>query len=117
MQTGYGDGITNDGDSFGHWFGDQRAFGDALGGRSNMLRVGWEPAIGGLVETQLRMLANDSLYNYGGPGWRTATNTWGPSRTPIRGATMSSAANSTRGATFSACITPASPRSCATAMR
>ena len=68
VQTGYGAGITNDGLSFGHWFGDQRAFGDALGGRSNMLRLGWEPSFGGLVETQLRMLTNDSLYNYGGPG-------------------------------------------------
>jgi len=68
VQTGYGDGITNDGDSFGHWYGDQRAFGDAVGGRSNMLRVGWEPSFGGLVETQLRMLTNDSLYNYGVPG-------------------------------------------------
>ena len=49
VQTGYGDGITNDGLSFGHWFGDQRAFGDAVGGRSNFLRVGWEPSIGGLL--------------------------------------------------------------------
>lgn len=62
VQTGYGDGITNDGLSYGHWFGDQRVFGDAIGGRSNMLRVGWEPAFGGLVEAQLRMLTNDSLY-------------------------------------------------------
>jgi hypothetical protein len=65
VQTGYGSGITNDGDSFGHWFGDQRAFGDAVGGRSNMARLGWEPSFGGLVEAQLRMLVNDSLYNYG----------------------------------------------------
>jgi hypothetical protein len=64
VQTGYLDGITNDGDSFGHWFGDQRAFGDYIGGRSNMLRVGWEPSFGGLLEAQLRTLVNDSLYSY-----------------------------------------------------
>ena len=62
VQTGYGDGITNDGDSFGNWFGDQRTFGDAIGGKSYMLRVGWEPAFGGLVETQLRTLANDGYF-------------------------------------------------------
>ena len=65
VQTGYGSGITNDGDSFGHWFGDQRASADAVGGRSNMARLGWEPSFGGLVEAQLRMLVNDSLYNFG----------------------------------------------------
>ena len=60
VQTGYLDGITNDGDSFGHWFGDQRIFGQAVGGRSNMLRVGWEPSFGGLVEAQLRTLVNET---------------------------------------------------------
>src|SRR5262249_34427005 len=42
VQTGYGDGITNYGRSIGHWFGDQRQFGDAVGGQSDLLRVGWE---------------------------------------------------------------------------
>jgi hypothetical protein len=65
VQTGYGDGITNDGDSFGHWFGDQRVFGDQIGGRSYLFRVGWEPSLGGLLELQLRALAND---NYSGAG-------------------------------------------------
>ncbi len=63
VQTGYGDGITNYGDSFGHWFGDQRVRGDAVGGRSYMLRVGWEPSVGGLMEAQLRALVNDSFYS------------------------------------------------------
>jgi hypothetical protein len=62
VQTGYGDGITNDGDSFGNWFAEQRVFNAASGGRSDMLRVGWEPSIGGLLEVQLRTLVND---NYG----------------------------------------------------
>jgi hypothetical protein len=63
VQTGYGDGITNDGDSFGHWFGDQRVFGDAVGGRSDMLRIGWEPAFGGRWDLQLRTLVNDTFYS------------------------------------------------------
>ena len=67
VQTGYLDGITNDGDSFGHWFGDQRLFGQPVGGRSNMLRVGWEPPSGGLMEMQLRTLVNETdsyLWSY-----------------------------------------------------
>ena len=64
-QTGYGDGITNYLLSTGHWFGDQRAFGDAVGGQSNMVRVGWEPHFGGLLEAQFRSLVNEpySLYS------------------------------------------------------
>ena len=60
VQTGYGDGITNDGDSFANWFGDQRIFGVPVGGRTNMLRVGWEPSFGGLMEAQLRTLVNET---------------------------------------------------------
>jgi hypothetical protein len=63
VQTGYGDGITNDRLTIGHWFGDQRAFGDAVGGRSNMLCVGWEPPFGGRLEAEYRMLVNDSYYS------------------------------------------------------
>jgi hypothetical protein len=62
-QNGYGDGITNYLLSIGHWFGDQRQFGDAVGGQSNMLRVGWEPHFGGLLEAQVRALVNDSYYS------------------------------------------------------
>ena len=65
VQTGYGSGITNDGDSFGMWFGDQRLFGSAEGGRSNMMRVGWEPSFGGLMEVQLRTLVNENDYVLG----------------------------------------------------
>ena len=67
VQTGYGDGITNDGLSFGHWFGDQRIFGYATGGRSDLLRVGWEPSLGGRFEAQLRALVNDSYYASNAP--------------------------------------------------
>lgn len=70
VQTGYLDGITNYGDSIGNWFGDQRVLAtattlaDQVGGQSNMLRIGWEPSFGGLMQLQLRALANegDTLY-------------------------------------------------------
>ena len=59
VQYGYGDGITNYLLSIGHWFGDQRQFGDAPGGQSNMLRLGFEPHFGGRFELTLRSLVND----------------------------------------------------------
>lgn len=62
VQTGYGDGITNYLLNIGHWFGDQRVFADAVGGQSSMLRVGWEPRLGGRLEAQFRSLANESFY-------------------------------------------------------
>jgi capsule assembly protein Wzi len=62
-EYGYGDGITNDLLSIGHWFGDQRGVGDAVGGQSNMLRVGFEPQFGGRLELTLRSLVNESYYN------------------------------------------------------
>ena len=70
-QTGYLDGITNYGDSIGNWFGDQRVLAtpntlaDEVGGQSNMLRIGWEPSFGGLMQLQLRALANENgtLFN------------------------------------------------------
>jgi Capsule assembly protein Wzi len=66
VQTGYLDGITNYGDSTGNWFGDQRVLAtpnsqaDEVGGQSNMLRLGWEPSFGGLLQLQLRALANEN---------------------------------------------------------
>jgi hypothetical protein len=70
-QTGYLDGLTNYGDSIGNWFGDQRVLAtpnttaDQIGGQSNMLRLGWEPSFGGLMQLQLRALANENgtLFN------------------------------------------------------
>ncbi|MDE2449882.1 MAG: hypothetical protein KGO22_12985, partial [Gammaproteobacteria bacterium] len=70
-QTGYLDGITNYGDSTGNWFGDQRVaatpntLADEVGGRSSMLRIGWDPSFGGLMQLQLRALANENgtLFN------------------------------------------------------
>jgi hypothetical protein len=56
----YLDGLVNYGHVTGNWFGDQRQFGDGVGGQSNMLKVGWEPSFGGLLETQYRTLVNAS---------------------------------------------------------
>jgi len=62
-QYGYGDGITNYLLGTGHWFADQRQLGDAVGGQSNMLRIGYEPPFGGRFEVTLRTLVNDSYYS------------------------------------------------------
>ena len=62
-QYGYLDGITNYLLSLGHWFGDQRRFGEAVGGQSNMLRIGFEPSFGGRLELTLRSLVNDTYFN------------------------------------------------------
>jgi Capsule assembly protein Wzi len=59
-QYGYGDGITNYLLSTGHWFGDQRVAGAAVGGQSNMLRLGFEPRFGGRFELTLRSLVNET---------------------------------------------------------
>jgi hypothetical protein len=52
--------MVNDGHVISHWFGDQRLPGDAVGGRSNMVRIGWDATFGGLVELRYRTLNNDS---------------------------------------------------------
>jgi hypothetical protein len=56
--TVYLDGLTNYGRVVGNWFGDQRQFGDGVGGRSSMAQLGWEPPFGGLVQLRYRTLQN-----------------------------------------------------------
>jgi capsule assembly protein Wzi len=58
----YLDGLTNYGRVVGNWFGDQRVFGDGVGGRSSMARLGWEAPFGGLVQLRYRTLQNQ-LYS------------------------------------------------------
>ena len=41
------DGMTNDGLVVSNWFGDQRVFNDAVGGRSGMARLAWDASFGG----------------------------------------------------------------------
>ncbi len=55
----YGDGLTNEGRGLGHWLVDRRRRGDAVGGQSQTLRVGWAPRFGGEFEFRYRTLANE----------------------------------------------------------
>jgi hypothetical protein len=57
------DGMVNHGLVTGNWGADQRSFGDGVGARSQMLRVGWTPEFGGYLEERLRVLQNQS-YTY-----------------------------------------------------
>jgi hypothetical protein len=56
------DGMTNDGLVLGNWGADQRNFGDGVGARSEMLRVGWEPRFGGYLQARIRTLTNQGYY-------------------------------------------------------
>jgi capsule assembly protein Wzi len=56
----YGDGLTNKGHVIGHWGGDERVFGDGVGARTQMLRVGWDATFGGLLEARVRTIENES---------------------------------------------------------
>jgi Capsule assembly protein Wzi len=58
----YLDGMTNHGLVLGNWGADQRNFGDGVGARSQMLRVGWEPPFGGYLEARARLLQNQTYY-------------------------------------------------------
>jgi len=55
-------GMSNDGSVLGNWGADQRNFGDGVGARSFMLRVGWTPPFGGYLEQRVRALVNQSYY-------------------------------------------------------
>lgn len=56
----YGDGLTNEGRVIGHWGGDQRRFGDAVGAQTHMVRLGWQVPFGGIVEAQARTIDNET---------------------------------------------------------
>jgi hypothetical protein len=56
------DGMTSDGLVMGNWGADQRKFGDSVGARSQMLRLGWEPPFGGYLEARARTLVNQTYY-------------------------------------------------------
>ena len=58
----YLDGLSNDGLVIGNWGADQRNFGDGVGARSQMLRVGWEPPFGGYLEERVRTVVNQTYY-------------------------------------------------------
>jgi hypothetical protein len=56
----YLDGLTDDGRVLGHWGADARVLEDDVGAQSHMLRVGWEPTFGGLMQLRARTVANES---------------------------------------------------------
>jgi hypothetical protein len=56
----YGDGLSNEGHVLGHWGGDERSPGDAVGARSQMLRLGVEPPFGGYLQLRYRSLSNEA---------------------------------------------------------
>ena len=58
VHTIWQDGMTNDGLVISNWFGDQRVFGDAVGGRSAMARLNWDAWFGGQVQLRYRTLEN-----------------------------------------------------------
>lgn len=62
----YGDGLTSDGYVIGHWFGDQRRFGEAIGGNSQMLRLGWRSDSGNYLQATYRTMTNESKWMSGG---------------------------------------------------
>lgn len=55
----YLDGMTNYGRVTGNWFGDQRVYGDGVGGRSQTMKMGWQPPFGGLFQLTYRRLQNE----------------------------------------------------------
>jgi hypothetical protein len=58
------DGMVNDDRVLGHWGADQRVFGDGVGARSQMLRLGWTPAFGGYLEERVRTLVNQTYSGF-----------------------------------------------------
>ena len=55
----YQDGLVTDGNIIGHWGADYRVNGDAVGARSMMARIGWQPHFGGWLETTWRSVDNE----------------------------------------------------------
>jgi hypothetical protein len=58
------DGMTQYRVATGQWGADQRVFNDGVGGRSEMLRIGWEPPFGGYLEERVRYLVNQIYGEY-----------------------------------------------------
>jgi hypothetical protein len=56
----YPDGLTNHGSVIGHWFGDERQFGDAIGGNSQMVRAGWYSPSGSYWQARYRTMQLDT---------------------------------------------------------
>jgi len=62
----YANGYTNDGSVIGHWAGNERVFGDAVGTQVHTLMLNWEFAPGNLIHGTYRTInnANTSPVDY-----------------------------------------------------
>jgi Capsule assembly protein Wzi len=56
------DGTSNSGIVEGNWGAQERNFGDGVGARSQMLRIGWETPFGGYLEERVRSLVNQNYF-------------------------------------------------------
>ncbi|HMN45316.1 MAG TPA: capsule assembly Wzi family protein [Povalibacter sp.] len=56
----YPEGLTNKDLVIGHWMGDERQFGDAIGGWSQMVRLGWRRGSNQYWQATYRTLKNDA---------------------------------------------------------
>lgn len=63
----YPRGLVNKDHVIGHWFGDERLFGDAIGGRSQSLRAGWRSPSGRYWQATYRTLSYDEAWRVNGP--------------------------------------------------
>ncbi len=61
----YPEGLTNEERVIGHWFGDQRLFGDAIGGTSQMVRAGWRMRSGYYLQAIYRTSKHDTDWRRG----------------------------------------------------
>ncbi len=63
----YPGGLTNDGRVIGHWFGDNRKVGHAIGGQSHSLRAGWTINARDRLQVRYRTLAYDADWEGASP--------------------------------------------------
>ncbi len=97
----YQDGLTNKGLVIGSWFGDQRIFNDDVGGQSGMIRLGWQPPFGGLLQIRYRTLKNQT---YGAYDYKRASDLTVDYSHPWRSYTLGAEINTGKdvfGASFS----------------
>jgi hypothetical protein len=62
----YPEGLSNDGHALGHWFGDERVPGDAIGGHSQSVKFGWHRDSGDYLQATVRTLAYDQRWRFAG---------------------------------------------------
>lgn len=61
IHTIYRGGLTEGGHILGHWGAEARIFNDRVGAQSHLVRVGWEPSWGGLLQVRARTVENEKF--------------------------------------------------------